>query len=68
VPASRVCRLVDEAPEPLWDRLADFSNWRMWLDRVRRYDCDQGNEQKIGELFVALYHEFIVNLTSPQPA
>jgi len=146
VAASRVCRLVDEAPEPLWDRLADFPNWRTWLDRVRdsrmapgpthspgatrvvghpdnprvhevmlavdartytlsygvatepvwsvparnyvatvhlvpltdrpatvvdwssRYDCEQGDEQKIGELFVQLYNEFIVNLTSPQPA
>jgi hypothetical protein len=142
VPASRVCRLVDEAPEPLWARLADFPNWRTWLDRVRdsrmapgpthspgavrvvgppdnprvhevmlaidapnytltyavatepvwavaarnyvatvrlvpltdrpatvvdwssRYDCDQADEGKIGELFVELYSEFIVNLTS----
>jgi hypothetical protein len=146
VSASRVCRLVEETPEPLWQRLADFPNWRTWLDRVRdscmapgpthspgatrvvgdpdkprvhevllavdarsytitygvatqpvwsvparnylatvhlvpltdraatvvewssRYDCDQGDEQKIGELLLGLYNEFITNLSSPQPA
>jgi hypothetical protein len=146
VPASRVCRLIDQPPEPLWDRLADFPNWRTWLDRVRdsrmapgpahspgavrvvgdpenprvhevllavnartytlsygvatqpvwsvparkyvatvhlvaltdrpatvvdwssRYDCDEADEQKLGELFVGLYHEFIANLSSSESA
>ncbi len=143
MPTSRACRLVEQAPEPLWERLADFPNWRTWLDRVRdsqvapgpthspgatrvvgdpehprvhevllavdagtytvtygvaaqpvwsvparnyvatvrlvpltdrpatvvdwssRYDCDQGDEPKIGELLLGLYNEFIVNLSSP---
>jgi hypothetical protein len=134
--------LVEQAPEPLWDRLADFPNWRTWLERVRnsrmapgpthspgairvvgdpenprvhevmlavdartytvsygvapepvwsvaarnyvatvhlvaltdrpatvvdwssRYDCDASDEQQLGEFFVGLYNEFIVNLSS----
>jgi hypothetical protein len=34
VPASRVCLLADQGPEPLWARLADFPSWRTWLSRV----------------------------------
>jgi Polyketide cyclase / dehydrase and lipid transport len=35
VPTTRVCLLVEQGPEPLWARLADFPNWRTWLTKVK---------------------------------
>jgi hypothetical protein len=134
--------VVEHAPEPLWELLADFPGWSGWLERVRdsrmvpgpthspgavrvvgppenprvhevllaidarnysltygvaaepvwavpardyvatvrlvplterratvvdwssRYDCDQADEQRTGDLFVTLYTEFIGNLAA----
>jgi hypothetical protein len=64
VPASRVCMLVDQGPEPLWARLADFPGSATVVDWSSRYDCDRGDEKRINELLEQLYREFIANLAS----
>jgi hypothetical protein len=42
VPATRVCLVVDEGPERLWARLADFPAWRTWLTKVSDSDMAPG--------------------------